>query len=505
MGTGAETLGRSRAQRGAQSIVAGLARSALASLDREAFTLAIAALYAIALLLLMPGELVQDTWAMLVAGREISQHGLPHHETLTAMGHGVQWVDQQWLAHIAFYELFRAGGYRLILLANAALAVSAFVLGLVAARRRGASPFSVFLVAIPCAVVAPWGWQLRAQTFASPLFVIVLWLLISDSRRPSRRVFLVLPLLALWANLHGSVVLGAALVSAYGATYLVNQWRAGGARPRFWAQRGFVLLGLPAATVLCSPYGLSVVGYYHRLLFSSNLDQIVVEWRPPTPSGFSALFYLVAFGAIWCVARWGRGLTGFEKLALIITLAAALDAIRNIIWFGFAALIVLPLTVDEALRWSKGAHRPVRLGLVSTSLVGILAAASFAVAQPSRWYTKLWPDRPATAVAAAARDHSVRVFADDRYADWLLWRRPDLAGRVAFDIRFELLARPRLLEIYNYFNRIGPDWQAASRGFRIVVIDRQHHERVWAALRASRQMRQTYVDPSVAVLVARSA
>ena len=130
------------------------------------------------------------------------------------MAHGARWIDQQWLAQLTFYELFRAGGYRLILLVHARCP-SAFALALVAARRRGGSPIGVFGVGCACFFVAPWAWQLRAQSFAPLLFVAVLWLLIADGR-PSRRVFAVLPLLALWANLHGSVVLGATLVALYG-------------------------------------------------------------------------------------------------------------------------------------------------------------------------------------------------------------------------------------------------------------------------------------------------
>src|SRR5215204_6850086 len=88
----------------------------LAWLEREAFPVAIGALYGIVLLVLMPGELVQDSWSTLVSGREIANHGLPHRETLTVMAQGVSWIDQQWLSQIVFYELFQAGGYRLILL-----------------------------------------------------------------------------------------------------------------------------------------------------------------------------------------------------------------------------------------------------------------------------------------------------------------------------------------------------------------------------------------------------
>ena len=42
------------------------------------------------------------------------------------------------------------------------------------------------------------------------------------------------------------------------------------------------------------------------------------------------------------------------------------------------------------------------------------------------------------AVRAATRDPRRGVFATNATADWLLWRIPDLRGRVAYDARFEL-------------------------------------------------------------------
>jgi hypothetical protein len=497
MGTGAELWGsRGDWSEGWRWLLD--ARRLLPWLERNALPIAVASLYAVVVLLLIPAELVQDSWAALVAGREVAHHGLPHREALTVMAHGVRWIDQQWLGQLVLYDLFRAGGLRLVMFTHATLIISAFAMALVAARRRGASPLSVFIVGIPCGLVAPWGWQLRAQTFAAPLFVILLWLLIRDSRSPSRRVFFVFPLLALWANLHGSVVLGAAVVMLYGATYLISQWLAP-ARAKWWAWRAAAFMGLPAIAVLCSPYGLSLVGYYHRLLLNPAFEQFVGEWAPSSPSARTAVFYALAFGATWSVARWGRRLTAFERLALFFTLAAAIDATRNIIWFGLAALLILPLTVDEAWRSSNGVHRPVRIGLAITSLVGVAAAAAVALGQPMENRT-IWPDKAAAAVAATTRDPSTRVFASDRYADWLLWRDPKLSGRVAFDIRFELISQKQLRQVYRYFNRIGPDWPALARDYRVFVIDRPRHEPVYKALLRNPDMRLVYRDAKVAVL-----
>ncbi len=94
-----------------------------------------------------------------------------------------------------------------------------------------------------------------------------------------------------------------------------------------------------------------------------------------------------------------------------------------------------------------------------------------------------------------------RVFASDRDADWLLWREPRLAGRMAFDIRFELDSRAQIRRLYNFFGRIGPHWEAVADGYQVIVLDRHAHERVRRSLLHERRFTQTYIGPDLAVLV----
>jgi hypothetical protein len=44
-----------------------------------------------------------------VSGREVAQHGLPHHDSLTLWTLGARWIDQQWLGQLFYYGLARRG------------------------------------------------------------------------------------------------------------------------------------------------------------------------------------------------------------------------------------------------------------------------------------------------------------------------------------------------------------------------------------------------------------
>jgi hypothetical protein len=69
------------------------------------------------------------------------------------------------------------------------------------------------------------------------------------------------------------------------------------------------------------------------------------------------------------------------------------------------------------------------------------------------------------------RDPSVKVLADVRFADWLLWRDPALAGKVANDAQFEVLTAPQVSSLESVVGAIGPNWKTGARGYRLIVLD----------------------------------
>ena len=84
------------------------------------------------------------------------------------------------------------------------------------ARRAGAHERAL-AIALLLLVPACFGpiVAIRAQLFSLPLFALCVLLLRAESRAPSRRIWLLVPLFALWGNLHGAVLTGAAVAGAY--------------------------------------------------------------------------------------------------------------------------------------------------------------------------------------------------------------------------------------------------------------------------------------------------
>jgi hypothetical protein len=474
-------------------------RAFLAWTERDAYLVAIGAMYAIVLVWLMPFEVVQDTWLTLVGGREIAANGLPTEDSLTVMMDGARWIEQQWAAKLGFYALVELGGLNLALLVHVAVLVGAFAGAMAAARSLGASRTAVFWTAAASVFVAPWAWQMRSQTLAFPLFVAVLWLLVSDSREPSRRVLFALPLLVVWSNVHGSVVLAAALVALRGLTMLPGAMRRADRSTRL---RAAVLLGAPAVCVVASPYGLSLLGYYRSLILNEAIGRYVDEWGPSTfPRDFA--FFAVAGIAVWLAAR-ARNATGFEKLALLTTIASALTAGRNAVWFALCALVVLPAFADEVWRLHrfeapKRARAVVWLARVN---VVVLVAVIAATVTLNRDSAAAYPAKAAAVVAeTVADDPSMRVLASERYADWLLWREPTLAGRLAYDVRFEMFTPKQFQALAAFQGRLGRDWKRFADGYRIVVVDRRANVRLEQAFQREPGAKVLYCDRDIAVVL----
>ena len=455
---------------------------------RLSLIVAVVAGYALFVLALLPWTLVQDSWLTFVSGREIVHHGLPWHDHLAFWTHGATWIDQQWLAQLVFYGLAVVGGVKLALLFNAALLVGTMALAMWFARRAGASQEAVFMGAVAGAWLAPWGLQMRAQSLAAPLFVAVLGLLAADARAPSRRIFWVFPLLLLWANVHGTVALGAALVALRGA---LGPWRSRG-----------VLLAAPLC-LFASPYGPALAGYYRHMLVNPAMSRLVTEWKPSAPGALTAPFYIAAFAAVWLLGRRAGRTTWFERLALAGTLVAALSAMRSIVWFGLACVVILPRLVDGR----SGKRRTVGVDAFWrwTALAAAGGATALLVvtaARPEAWFLRRWPAPAARAVAvAAAADRSAPVFADDRHSDWLLWTEPGLRGRIAYDIRFELLSPAQFAQLAAFRRRTGDDWRRAARGDRVLVFDPRYQSAALKAIVAGGRARVTYRDADIAVVV----
>jgi hypothetical protein len=436
-----------------------------------------------------------DSWYALVGGRFIVRHGIPSHNTLTLWAHGARWVDQQWLAQLTFYGLDRAGGIRLAVLVHVLLVVGALTAAVALARRRGADPTSVAIVAavavIPLILSSA---QLRTQSFGYILFVAVVALVTTPAVIGWRRLAAVLAIIVLWGNLHGSAALGAGLVSLRGVADLRNDLRAGRRLRPAW-----LTTVLPWPSLLLTPYLLSTTHYYRETIFNSTLGHYLAQWQPSTLSILSLPLFVLAVGFFWLLGRAGPAYTSFEKLAGLTLVAFGLLAVRNWVWLCLFAIALYPKALDRIRTVRRTAAEPRLNRVVGAVGIGVaVIGIAIAISRPASSFTRTFPTSAAQAVGRLADEHpGARVWATEQWADWLLWEDPQLEGRIAFDARVELLTEAQVKRM-TVFSATSLLARQVLRRYAIVVASKGNEPDAYRALR--REGPVVYDDGNVLVV-----
>jgi hypothetical protein len=300
-----------------------------------------------------------DTWWHLSAGDWIiSHHAVPHADPFSWSFAGKPWVAHEWLSEILMSRAFALGGWPgLMLLTAAAAALTVFVLAREAARSMtgpalgllvlgGAALFGPHLLARPHIIVAP----LMAVWFAA---------LARNNGTPPWRI---LPLMVVWANMHGSFIAGIAL----SAPFALEATLASADRTRtacLWA--AFIGLGMLAAGL--TPFGLDGLLFPLHLLTMPNVGGIG-EWSPvdlarPQP----LLIAILALAIVWLMRR--PRLSVVRRLTLLALLTASLHQQRHEMLLGLLGILLLAKPMGRVLGQSPS---PLRLSpLIPAAAVGL--------------------------------------------------------------------------------------------------------------------------------------
>jgi hypothetical protein len=436
-----------------------------------------------------------DLWLTLVGGREVVEHGFPRRDELTVFAAGREWINQQWLAHVLFYGAEAVGGLALLSVLGAVVVTGTFGAAMVAARWRGGTQRATLLVGVVVLLAVPWSWSIRAQLVALPLYLAVVWLLVDARDGVTRRTFWVVPLVAVWANAHGSAVLGATLAVLLTTTLLVRR------RPPLTGATALAVLAV--AAVLVTPFNpTDTIGYYHLMLVDPPFADLVTEWRRTPLTWWTIPFWGLAASSVGLAIFSRRVLGPFELAALALTLVGAASAVRGVVWFALLACVCIPVTMGDRgwLRDRSVQRRPTRVVLLAVGTAAAVALVAL-VARGGGWLESRWPTDALPALRATTADGTSTVYPTDRTADWLLWHIPSLRGRIAYDVRFELLERDEVLQIAKYNSMTGVEWKGIADPYDVVVVGYPKRNRHLDAFRREGGRRVVYTDDLAAIVV----
>lgn len=388
----------------------------------------------LALTLFAPGVLNDgDSFWHLAAGDWIIAHrAVPHADPFSYSFAGAPWVAHEWLSEVLMAAAFRAGGWSgLVVLTAMAAALSFYQLGRHLERWLSTGP-SLLLLLLAASCVAH---HLLARPHILALPVLEAWvaglfMARSMGRAPSWHL---LPLMCLWANLHGGFILGLFLVAPLTLEAVLAEpaaWR------RVLLRWGGFLLAATAAAML-TPHGIAGLLFPFQLMGMAELTNIN-EWQP-TYFGTLQPLELVLVTGLYVALTRGVRLPPVRLLLMLGLLHMALHHTRHQLLVGVIVplLIAGPLGVSLAAgRLGHGGRRWQAGGL--TAMAGLVALRLLLpivrVDHPVAPITALTHVPPALAMQPVLNDYSfggylifahVRPFIDSRadmYGDAFLRR-----------------------------------------------------------------------------------
>ncbi len=333
----------------------------------------------------------------LKSGEYFLQHGIPATDIFTYTASSFPWVDHEWLSDIFTYVLYSIGGYNLLCLLSSA--VWTFAMWLVARKVHNLTIILATLAMTPFSGV-------RAITWS----VLGLALLTVIVKAKNHRYRWFIPLLFLvWANVHGSFVIGFVYL-----LYLAVKERS--LEYVAWTAVGAVL-------ALINPYGLSIYIEVFRTITDTAIHTQISEWR-----SFWIPWIVTPYVLLWACAFALTGYKDWRKyLGLdVIFFLAGMSSVRNLVLFVIISIQV----TDERLRQTaalipKDLDKPRRLFIASVGVIITISVLTIVVYM----YKNISLDReyvyPRNAVAYLQKNPCKgALFNHYDFGGYLIWKLP---------------------------------------------------------------------------------
>jgi hypothetical protein len=314
-----------------------------------------------------------DTSWHLAAGKLILESwSVPSVDPFSYTFAGKPWVAHEWLAEALMAAAFAAGSWSgLALLFGAAMGGLLLILGL--ELRRWLALRHIIIVLVPVLLVLVPFTLARPHVLAWPL--LAGWtVLLLRARQEGRAPPLAWALLMIvWANLHGSFVMGLVLTAAFALEALIHE------EDRRRAFIGWGVFGLAAAAcALLTPHGI------HGFLFPLQVSAmkslpLIYEWRRTDP--VEDWFFVTALGAMLLLLLIRRPRLSPVRLLLLAGLVyLSIAHLRH----QAVIAILAPLLLARPLSQGRVDGRmPVRT-VATVFALGLLALSAFRLAVPVR-------------------------------------------------------------------------------------------------------------------------
>ena len=458
-----------------------------------------------------------DLWGHLRWGADLLAKGhLTLHDPYAYSVNAPLWIDHEYLSEAIFawlYSHLGVVGLKLVRFVSA----SAMIVCLAGAVGETSAALSIQLavLALTTSVILP-AIEFRPQIFTYAMLSVIVWMLTRDNFGRRAPLWLAIPMLLLWCNLHGGFVVGLGVFGLYTGAVAARD---------LIARRGLshalylgTITAAAALATLVNPYGL---GIWHSVLHTMSRPPMMSEivewrslwvsmaeiWRMPNLSFLFDIEIVLMFAALVVSVVLAPFGDDFPLLVVASPLiASAISMFRNfpLALIGSAAPLALHLSMaiyrrapaarsDSPQRASMLTQTVIALGAVVLAIqLGIFSQAIDFMFTP-----------PAGALAFIA-EHDLRgnVLTSLAWSDYVIYHRAP-KNRVFIDTRYEIIYPDRVARDFEDFqhNRERAAEVLASYPHDFVMLE--PNSAAVPLMNASKDWKLVYRD-DIALLYARA-
>ena len=379
-------------------------------------------------------------WHIRTGEYILDHHAVPTQDLYSFSKVGAPWFAWEWLSDVIDGGLHRMLGLKGVVLL-AALTLSLFATTLV--RRmvwRGSNLFIAMLISLLAVGSSTIHFLARPHIFTLLLLSISVWMIEADRERSSRRIWLLVPITAVWTNLHGGFLALIAVLALTAVGTGVEVWLGNGRTIRDALRYAKLTVACSLASLI-NPYGWNLHLHVAEYLQSTWIKKVIEEFQSPSFRTESMMqFELLLLTGLLVAGALLRRKHVVEALWIAFWAHMALGSVRHVPVF---VTVCAPVIAAELgawwTSWTATAKKSSLTGIVNQmaadSLVGFrrtsilpwaVAAGLVAMGAPIQWPQdfpeelfpiKIFHDN----AALIARS---RVLTTDQWGDYLIYQNP---------------------------------------------------------------------------------
>jgi hypothetical protein len=384
-----------------------------------------------------------DTGWHIRVGESILNTGtVPYTDPFSFSKPDAPWYAWEWLSEIVLAVCHDAAGLKGVVLFGGVMVAGFGLLFFRYLLWRGADTLIALAVVMLTVGAASVHFLARPHLFTFIFLTITLWMVERDRRRPSRAIWLLVPMTVLWTNLHGGFpVLFVCLGAVVAGSFLEGLWEPDNRGPKWRLSWRYSLLGVScAAASLVNPYGWELHRHIVAYLRSDWIKKVVAEFQSPSFRAENVLQFevLLLIGLMTAGALLLRRKV-VESLWILIWAHFALSSARHIPIFAIFAAPLIAMELTRWVRkWTADAPRNSVAGILTqlsrdlapafrrTSLLPAAFVLLLMLSGPSlvRWPSDFPSSEFPTELIGRNADliRSSRIFTQDEWADYLIYR-----------------------------------------------------------------------------------